>query len=63
MAKPKKLADYHKPSFMVRLPAALAPGLDKMVEQHLSDRTTEVIAAVREYLERHQLWPPKNRKD
>lgn len=53
-----KAPDRHKANFMVRLPIALAAPLDVLVEQHLSDRTTEVIAAVREYLERRELWPP-----
>lgn len=32
--------------------------LDVLVERNASDSTEEVRRAVREYLERHKLWPP-----
>src|ERR1043166_7209937 len=49
--------------FMVRVPAPLATALDILVERNVSDRTEEVKRAVREYLERHHLWPPSELED
>lgn len=57
--KSPSAADRHKPGFMVRIPERLGVQLDILCEQHVTTRTTEVVAAVREYLESKGLWPPK----
>ncbi len=60
MAKRKK-TDRHKPSRMVRLPDALAEPLRDVAEERVTDLTTEVKQAVREYLERLGRWPRKHK--
>lgn len=52
--------DRHKPNFMIRLPGAYSAPLDRLVDASPgSDRTEFVREAVREYLERRNLWPFK----
>jgi hypothetical protein len=61
MAKNKRpggRGDRHKPRRMIGLPERLAVQLDKLAERNASRMTQEVIRAVREYLERNNLWPP-----
>lgn len=57
MAK-RKATDRHKPRNMVGVPARLMEQIDKLVERNCTDRTTEVIRAVRLMLENEGLWPP-----
>lgn len=58
MSKPSKQSrDRHKPSRMVRLPVILTAPLDEVAEENVTDLTTEVKRAVREYLERLGKWP------
>ncbi len=59
MARPKKHnTDRHKPSRMTRIRGRLADQLQKLVDRNETDFTSEVNRAVRELLEREQLWPP-----
>lgn len=51
--------DRHKASVMVRLPRVLADLLEQLQERNVTDRGDEVVRAVREYLERNGLWPPR----
>lgn len=51
--------DRHKPSRMVRLRERLAAELDKVADVKATSITELVNQAVREYLEREGLWPPK----
>ena len=43
---------------MIRLPEVFEPGLQHLADLHVSNITDEVKKAVREYLERNNLWPP-----
>ncbi|VTT99058.1 ---NA--- : [Gemmataceae bacterium] len=52
---PKK--DRHKPSYQVRIPTAFVAGLEKMAALNGGDLPDEVRTAVREYLQKHGLWP------
>lgn len=47
----------------VRFPTPLREQLDILCELHASQLAEEVRIAVRERLERHQLWPPKPRAE
>jgi hypothetical protein len=58
---PKK-KDYHRPSRTVRIPERLARLLDQLSDKNLSNLTQEAVRAIREYLERNSLWPPKNNR-
>jgi hypothetical protein len=58
MAK-KKQIDQHKPSRITRIPDRMAKQLATLCQKHETKLVDEVKAAVREYLERHHLWPPK----
>lgn len=49
--------DRHKPSRMVRLPKAMADLVDGVARNKMTDLTTEVKQAIREYLERLGRWP------
>lgn len=53
----KGKGDRHKQSYQCRLPIAFFPGLQKMAELNGTDPSDEVRAAVREYLQKHGLWP------
>lgn len=59
MAKKKKEEDRHKPSRMVRIPERMALALEELAETRENTLTDEVRTAVREYLERNDLWPKK----
>lgn len=63
MARPRKKkateVDRHKPAKMVRIPEVLAKQLEELRKRHVTNITTEVVAAIRMYLEKHELWPPK----
>jgi hypothetical protein len=50
-------SDRHKPSRMVRVPAALAAELEKYASEQFNSLTEEVKAAVREYLEKRGRLP------
>jgi hypothetical protein len=43
---------------IIRVPLPLVEQLDRLAERHVSNATIEAIAAIREYLERKDLWPP-----
>lgn len=58
MAKSKS-EDRHKPSRMVRIPERMAVALEEFAESRENTLTDEVRTAIREYLERNDLWPPK----
>lgn len=51
--------DRHKPRRMAAIPLSMAAKLDDLVKLNGSDFTEEVRNAVREYLQRHGLWPKK----
>jgi hypothetical protein len=57
----QKQSDRHKPSRMVRLPRVLTDPLQDVADENVTDLTTEVKRAVREYLERMGRWPPKRK--
>lgn len=59
MAAPKKKPDQHKPSRITRIPDRMARQLAVLCRKHETKLVDEVKTAVREYLERHQLWPPE----
>ncbi len=48
-----------KPARMCRIRESLAIAVDALVERNSSDFSEEVNRAIREYLERQNLWPPK----
>lgn len=50
-------ADRHKSSYQCRVPVAFLPHLEKLAELHGGDASDEVRTAVREYLQKHGLWP------
>ncbi len=49
--------DRHRLAYQVRVPLAFVKQLDVLAERRVSDRQTEVVNAVRAYLESHGLWP------
>ena len=49
--------DRHKPSYQCRISMAFVPGLEKLALLHGGDVPDEVRTAVREYLQKHNLWP------
>jgi len=51
--------DRHKARVLIGIPEQLFAAIDKLVEERLTDRTTEVVRLVRESLELAGLWPPK----
>jgi hypothetical protein len=59
MAKKQKEEDRHKPSRMVRLPERMARALEEFAKGRENTLADEVRTAVREYLERNGMWPPK----
>jgi hypothetical protein len=58
MMADKKKPDRHKPSRITRVPDSMAKQLAYLCKRHESKLVDEVKVAVREYLERHNLWPP-----
>jgi hypothetical protein len=54
----KKRPGKYKPHRSIRVPLPLVEQLDRLAERHVSNATIEAIAAIREYLERKDLWPP-----
>lgn len=56
-AKPK--SDRHKTTpFTLRLNDNLRKQLEKLADKNLTTFTAEIVLAIRERLERHNLWPP-----
>ena len=49
--------DRHKPSYQCRISMAFVPGLEKLAQLHGGDVPDEVRTAIREYLQKHNLWP------
>jgi hypothetical protein len=47
---------------MVRVPERLAGLLEVLAARNVTNLTQEVVRAVREYLERNQLWPPPRKE-
>lgn len=58
MGNKKQSSDRHKPTRNVRLNMRLATQLQKLAEQNATNITVEANRAVRELLERVDLWPP-----
>ena len=58
--KPKEL-DRHKAARITRVPAEMAAQLDILCRKNITSMADEVKVAVREYLERHHLWPPPSK--
>ncbi len=62
----KKLPDSPKPDrhkkkpFQLRLHHLLRQQLELLAERNASDMTQEISTAIRERLERANLWPPKS---
>lgn len=62
--QPRKTTEqYRKPRRVIGVPEKLCAQLDVLATRHASDITEEVRTAVREYLERHNLWPLAEDKD
>jgi len=56
--KPKsKQPDRHKPSKMVRIPLPIAKALEQMALEQFNKLPDQVLAACREYLEKHNRLP------
>lgn len=53
----KKSADRHKPNKMVRIPLPVALALEQMAREQFNRLPDQVLAACREYLERHNRLP------
>jgi hypothetical protein len=49
--------------FQLRLQASLRQQLEKLAERNASKVTAEIVTAIRERLERFELWPPTQRKE
>ena len=61
--KPKRpRGTYDSPYRIVTLPAVLATPLQEVADDNVTDLTTEVKQAVREYLERLGRWHSKHRR-
>jgi hypothetical protein len=52
-------SDRHKEATMARVRKPLADVLQQLADTNATKFTEEVNNAVREYLERRNLWPPK----
>ena len=59
MGKKKQAGDRHKPSRMTRVPERMATALEKLAAKKETNLSDEVKQAVHEYLEKQDLWPPK----
>jgi len=57
-----KKTDKHKPSRITRVPLSMAKQLAVLCKRNETKLVDEVKVAVREYLERHNLWPPHHGK-
>lgn len=55
----KRTGDRHKPSRHVRIHPGLAEAADLLAERNATTFPQEVNRALREYLQREGLWPPK----
>jgi predicted transcriptional regulator len=55
----QKKPDRHKPGSLVRVRKALIDQVDKLAERDAATRPEIVNRAVKEYLEREKMWPPK----
>lgn len=58
--KPKakaKQPDRHKPNKLVRVPLPIAQALEQMAREQFNRLPDQVLAACREYLERHNRLP------
>ena len=65
MAKKKQpgMSGQHKnKGFLLRLHDAMLKALDDFVTIQGTDRNTECRIAIREYLTKHGMWPPKTSK-
>lgn len=60
MAKDKKRSDgvEKKKPTQLRLHPLLRRQLEKLAERNASTMTTEIVTAIRKYLEANGLWPP-----
>ncbi len=56
--KPKKTDRHVRKSFQLRLHPLLRAQLEKLGERNASKLTAEIVIAIRERLERANLWPP-----
>ncbi len=56
--KPTDKSKSGKATLNLRLPNSMRSGLERLADLHGGDLTEEARNAIREYLERHQLWPP-----
>lgn len=54
---PKNGKDRHRPGRQIRIRTALAKQLDKLALRNATTTTHEVNRAIRELLERLNLWP------
>lgn len=61
--EPDSKGGHKNPAKLVRMDPLLWKQLDKLVKLRASDATAEIRNAVREMLERNQLWPPDELKD
>ena len=57
--KKPSTGDRHKPSHQVRVKKVFVPGLKKLADLHGGEVSDEVHTAIREYLQRHGLWPKR----
>jgi hypothetical protein len=55
--------DRHKPARMVRIRASMTAAGDALAERLATDFTELVNIALREFLERHDVWPPPREKE
>ncbi len=59
--KPKPKTDRHKTTpFTLRINDRLRAQLEKMADKKLTNVTIEITRAIRECLERDNLWPPSD---
>lgn len=62
--KPKPKSDRHKTTpFTLRINDRLRAQLEKLAENNVTTFTTEVTIAIRERLERNNMWPPPDESD
>ncbi len=60
-ATPVEGAQPPRPGRMVRIRQKLVESLERVIDRRASDLTEEVNRAVREMLERENLWPPESK--
>lgn len=51
------------PQFPVRMPQVMRDSIEQLATRNVQSATELVRAAVREYLERHGMWPPPAPRD